>query len=528
MMPPRLSHRTNHPCRGHYRRVFAIALAAVVLHGCATMAPATPAVTVSQDNGHSAAQWVDRITWGADTASVAEFRRQGRDRYLDTQLHPGPTVLPPDVAAQIGALKVGQQSLTQLLMVAEHQRKDADSIKDDEQKKTAQQEYQKSLTTLANEAATRSLLRDLYSPNQLQEQMTWFWLNHFNVFLYKSNLRAMVGDYEDRAIRPHALGKFRDLLVATMQHPAMLRYLDNEQNAAGHINENYARELLELHTLGVGSGYTQHDVQEVARVLTGLGVNLTTKMPKVRPNLEAQYMRDGPFEFDPGRHDYGDKDVLGQHIKGRGLGESDELATMLSSSPATARFISGKLAVYFLGDDPPPALVARMAVTFERSDGDIAATLSTLFHAPEFAASLGSKFKDPIHYAVSAVRVAYDGKSIVNASPMIGWLNRMSEPLYGRITPDGYPLNQAAWASPGQMTTRFEIARIVGNNSAGLFRTADAEPVEKPAFPQLANALYYDATAATLAPDTRQALEQSKSPQEWNMLLLASPEFMHR
>ena len=184
--------------------------------------------------------------------------------------------------------------------------------------------------------------------------------------------------------------------------------------------------------------------------------------------------------------------------------------------------------MYFVGDEPPVALVNRMAAKFQQSDGDIAATLSILFHSSEFAASLGRTFKDPMHYAVSAVRVAYDGKTIVNAAPMLGWLNRMGEPLYGRPTPDGYPLSEVAWASPGQMTTRFEMARVIGNNSAGLFRTTDAEPVEKPAFPQLANALYFSATASMLTPDTRKALDQSKSPQEWNLFLLASPEFMRR
>jgi uncharacterized protein (DUF1800 family) len=169
-----------------------------------------------------------------------------------------------------------------------------------------------------------------------------------------------------------------------------------------------------------------------------------------------------------------------------------------------------------------------MAAAFQNSDGDIATTLSTMFHSQEFARSLGRKFKDPVHYAVSAVRIAYDGQPIVNAAPVVGWLNRMGEPLYGRLTPDGYPLAQSSWTSPGQMTTRFEIARIVGNNNAGLFHTADAEPVDKPAFPQLATALYYDTVANTLSADTRAALRESKSPQEWNLLLLASPEFMHR
>jgi len=263
-------------------------------------------------------------------------------------------------------------------------------------------------------------------------------------------------------------------------------------------------------------------------VLTGMGVNLTEKTPKLRTGAELLYVRDGLFEFDPGRHDFGDKEILGHRIAGRGLAESDELAKILSSSPATAKFICGKLAVYFVGDDPSAALIDRLATTFRTSDGDIAATLTELFHTSEFAASLGRKFKDPIHYAISAVRIAYDGKNIVNATPMIGWLNRMGEPLYGRVTPDGYPLVQAAWASPGQMTTRFEIARIVGNSSAGLFRTADSDPVERPAFPQLATALFYNASAELLTTDTRAALEQSKSPQEWNLFLLASPEFMHR
>jgi uncharacterized protein (DUF1800 family) len=388
------------------------------------------------------------------------------EHFLERQLHPE-AALPASVNDQIAGLSIAKQPLDRLVMQLEQQRKEADAIVDDEQKKAAQQAYQQALTRLANEAACRSLLHDLYSPNQLQEQMTWFWFNHFNVFLYKSNLRAMVGDFEDRAIRPHALGRFRDLLAATMRHPAMLRYLDNEQNAAGHINENYARELMELHTLGVNGGYTQRDVQELARVLTGLGINATDKTPKVRGDLKAEYVRDGLFEFNPNRHDYGDKELLGHRIRGRGLLEIDEVADLLSRHPATAQFVSRKLAMYFVADDPQKSLVEHMAATFQGSDGDIAATLRTMFQSPEFTASLGEKFKDPLHYVVSAVRFAYDGKPILNPLPMTNWLNRLGEPLYGRPTPDGYPLTQAAWASAGQMTARFEIARIIGNSSAG-------------------------------------------------------------
>jgi hypothetical protein len=169
-----------------------------------------------------------------------------------------------------------------------------------------------------------------------------------------------------------------------------------------------------------------------------------------------------------------------------------------------------------------------MAQTFLKTDGDIAATLDTLFHAPEFNASLAQKFKDPLHYVVSSVRLAYDDKAILNAGPMLNWLNRMGEPLYGRQTPDGYALTQSAWASPGQMSTRFEIAKAIGSGSAGLFKTDGPQPLEKPAFPQLANALYYQSLQAGLGTATRAALEQAASPQEWNTYLLSSPEMMHR
>jgi uncharacterized protein (DUF1800 family) len=154
--------------------------------------------------------------------------------------------------------------------------------------------------------------------------------------------------------------------------------------------------------------------------------------------------------------------------------------------------------------------------------------LASLFASPEFTASLGLKFKDPVHYVVSAVRLAYDDKPILNAGPMINWLNRMAEPLYGRQTPDGYPLTNVAWASPGQMATRFEIAKAIGTGNAGLFRSEGPTVVERAAFPQLSNALFYESLQPKLSQQTREALEMASSPQEWNVFLLASPEFMNR
>jgi uncharacterized protein (DUF1800 family) len=513
-----------------------LASISAVLASCASPAPqahpvakAAANTSPGQPDALEVMQVANRITWGADQRAIDQIEHIGLQRYIEQQLHPGYAALPPAIQSQIAAMTITQRPMEQIVVELEQRRKNADAITSDDERQAAKKEYQQELHELAREAATRSLLRDLYSPNQLQEQMTWFWLNHFSVYQHKHDLRAMVGDYEDRAIRPHALGKFRDLLAATVYHPAMIRYLDNAQNAANHINENYAREIMELHTLGVEGGYDQHDVQELARILTGVGINLGTDTPNVRRReLQGQYVLRGLFEFNPKRHDYGDKHFLGHTIHGHGLAEVDEAIDLLSHHPSTARFISRKLAIYFVSDDPPPALVNRMAQTFLRSDGDIAAVLSTLFHSEEFRASLGHKFKDPVHYVVSSVRLAYGDKQILNPNPMLNWLNRMGEPLYGRQTPDGYPLVESAWDSPGQMTTRFDIAKTIGSGSAGLFKTEGPRPKERPAFPQLANALYYQSIQQSLSSSTRQALDQAASPQEWNTFLLASPEFMHR
>jgi uncharacterized protein (DUF1800 family) len=495
------------------------------LLGCASPPGSAPPA-----RGGSAAQdalWLDRLSFGASSSDLAQVQAQGRTAWLDRQLQPTAQPALPDAArAQIQALAVQQDALPALVQRLEAQRKAADALTDDAAKAEAQKSYQQALTKLAREASTRQLLNALYSPNQLQEQMTWFWFNHFNVHQYKANLRVMVGDYE-QGLRERSLGRFRDLLGYTAHHPAMLRYLDNEQNAANRINENYARELLELHTLGVGGGYSQRDVQELARVLTGLGVNLTDNRPKLKPAQEAQYRRDGLMEFNPARHDFGEKHLLGITVKGEGYGELEQVLDLLARHPSTARFVSRKLAQYFVADDPPPALVERMAERWQQSDGRIAEVLRAMVNSPEFEASLGRKFKDPTQYVVSAVRLAYADKVVLNTGPMIGWLYRLGQAPYNRQTPDGYPLDESAWAGPGQMTTRFEIARAIGSGSAGLFKV-DGEPKDRPAFPQLANPLYYNGIAPRLAAATQQALAQATSPQEWNTYLLASPDFMHR
>jgi uncharacterized protein (DUF1800 family) len=195
--------------------------------------------------------------------------------------------------------------------------------------------------------------------------------------------------------------------------------------------------------------------------------------------------------------------------------------------PACARFISRQLASYFVADNPPPQLVERMAQTFLRTDGDIAAVLRTLFLAREFNASLGGKFKDPMRYVVSAVRFAYDGRPITNTRPLLNWLNGLGEAPFAHQTPDGYPLTELAWASSGQMSRRFEIARLIGSGNAGLFDSEDGSAAAASGFPQLSNRLYFEGVEPFLAARTRTALDRANSQQEWNTFLLSSPDFSY-
>ncbi|MBV9984014.1 MAG: DUF1800 domain-containing protein, partial [Bradyrhizobium sp.] len=309
---------------------------------------------------------IDRLTWGVTPSSAEHLKAVGVDRWIEEQLHPQATLaLPPLVQSQIEAMPDVHKFPFDIAVSFDQQAKSANQVADPDQKRAAQQVFQQAMNDRARQAAARTILRALYGPDQLRERMVWFWFNHFNVHQYKGNIRILVGDYEDRAIRSYAMGRFRDLLSATLHHPAMLRYLDNADNAVGHINENYAREIMELHTMGVGSGYTQADVEQLARILTGVGIDLQQEDPKLKPELQNQLVREGAFEFNPARHDFGDKLFLGHAIKGRGFAEVDEALDILCRQPATATHLSQKLATYFVSDTPPAALVQRMAQTFQ-------------------------------------------------------------------------------------------------------------------------------------------------------------------
>ncbi len=328
---------------------------------------------------------------------------------------------------------------------------------------------------VVQELVDQRLTRDVYSTAQLQEVMTDFWLNHFNVYLRKNEATPYyLLSFERDVIRPLSLGKFEDLLEATAHSPAMLLYLDNaesigpdstaaerakmatarnpdkQKKAREGLNENYARELMELHTLGVNGGYTQADVTQLARILTGWTVE--------RPQ------RGGGFEFDPNRHEPGTKKALGQKFKDQGELEGRELLHYLATRPATAQFISRKLAVRFVSDDPPQSLVDRLAKSYLSTGGDISAILKTLFHSPEFWSSSAyqAKVKTPLEYVISTVRAS--NSDVTNLRPLENALRTMGMPLYGCVPPTGYNWQASAWVSTGALVDRMNFALALASN----------------------------------------------------------------
>ncbi|MBS0558193.1 MAG: DUF1800 domain-containing protein [Proteobacteria bacterium] len=468
---------------------------------------------------HADLQWLDRITYGVNSSSLAQLQQAGRQGFLDAQLAARDERLPPAVQTQIDAMPISHESIGDDIAALVAARAKLKTISDPQAKVAARRALRKQGVALALQTQQRELLRAIYSPAQLKEQMVWFWLNHFNVFDRKGPEAWLDADYVENAIRPNALGNFRDLVMATLTHPAMLVYLDNARNTAKQHNENYARELMELHTLGVNAGYTQNDVQEMVRILTGVGVALNPQPPRARRAMQGTWVSRDGFEFNPAKHDFGNKVLLGHSIRGSGFDEVRQAVDLLVAQPACAHFISGELATYFVSDNPPAALVDAMADTFQRTHGDIRSVLRTLFDSPQFAASLGTKFKDPMHYLVSSVRLAYDQGNVPDPRRLVVWLNSQGEGEFGHQTPDGYPLVSSAWDSSGQMSARFELARAIGNGDVHLF-----DGVAMPSTPQLSGPLFAQAIKPWLSPTTLAALNQAQSPLEWNTYLLAAPE----
>ncbi|WP_372827363.1 DUF1800 domain-containing protein [Polaromonas sp.] len=281
----------------------------------------------------------------------------------------------------------------------------------------------------------------------LLARMTEFWFNHLNVFVGKGPVRPFVGHYAVNVIRANALGKFEDMLLASARHPAMLFYLDQAQSNVRGLNENYARELMELHTLGVNAGYTQNDVRELARILTGWTVGL---------------QQGEAFRFGPRLHDTGDKVLLGRSFSADGLREGEEAIRMLARHPATAQRIALRLATTFVTDQPPRVLTDRLAATFTRTQGDIRAVMRTLIESPEFWAADNTLFKTPLDFACSALTAGGGARERREIQLTLGFLAQAGQPMHGWQTPDGYKTDAATWLAPEALTRRADYAMALG------------------------------------------------------------------
>ena len=455
--------------------------------------------------------FLNRTSFGPTRETVQKATRLGIPAYLGEQLHAeriSDTLL-EDKLAGLRTMRLSSRELIELYPPPKQQTG---------QEMMAQQSMQGPRAVILELQQAR-LLRAVYSQRQLYEVMVDFWNNHFNIFAAKGADRWLATAYDRDTIRPHTLGRFKDLLLATAQSPAMLFYLDNWLSAAPNaasfapnnrrrgLNENYARELMELHTLGVDGGYTQKDVQEVARCFTGW----TIRQPRA----------EGTFYFEPRIHDNGEKIVLGTRIAaGGGMEDALRVIDLLARHPSTARFISLKLARRFVSDDPPPSLVNKMAETFRRRQGDIPSVLRTLIESAEFFSpeNYQAKVKKPLEFVASALRLT--GAEVQMSHQLLRYLGRMGEPLFLAQPPTGFPDASASWTSPDMLLTRMNFA---------LDLAANRIPGSRVRMESLAD---QDSFARLIAPDalsaaTRSAVAETEGSQAI-ALLMAAPEFQRR
>ena len=430
------------------------ALCALVALGCSHAAPAPLEPPLSPQR---ATHLLSRTSFGATLRDREALERKGVKAYLDEQLHPE-SIDDSLLEARLqdfAILHGGTAPLVQQLVAQRQMNKRQGMLKEappPPEGETGEEPPAQQMVgprDLIDQLAQVKLIRAVESRRQLEEVMVDFWFNHFNVFAGKEDEAALIPEYENRVLRPNALGSFPELLEATARSPAMLVYLDNWRSAARGpkkpgLNENYARELLELHTLGVEGGYTQADVVEVARCFTGWTLDEPRKDPR--------------FVFRPAMHDFGEKRVLG-HVIAAGGGESDALQVLhiLETHPSTARFIARKLARKFVSDDPPQALVERVAATYTRTRGDIRAMLRAIFDSPEFwsDAAIRAKARSPLELVAGSLR-ALDAK-IEHPEAAARLLGRLGEPLYAAQPPTGYPDLAQTWLSPGAVLARIDF-----------------------------------------------------------------------
>jgi len=407
----------------------------------------TKSVTTPHGDVSSARHALNRFAFGPRPGEAEAVAQEGVEKWLERQLAPGPES--PELDAALEPYRQALAPPNDLL-----RDKLGDDWMDGEQEQVLK-EARRAFRRHTEEVALAEVTRHILSERQLQEVMVDFWTNHFNVFARKGFVRLFVGDWVERVIRPHALGKFEDLLVATAEHPAMLIYLDNARSVAERegrkrgLNENYARELLELHTLGADAGYSQADVVDVARILTGWSVR--------RP-------REGSigFVFRERAHDAGEKLVLGRRFEpGHGKDEGLALLHLLATHPATAHHLAQELCQRFVADDPPAECTKAAREAFAKSGGDIAETLRAIYRSGSFwdAPARASKLKSPLELVVSSARAV--GARPDGTLGLARTLGRLGEPLLGESVPTGYPEAEEDWLSSSGALSRMGFAALL-------------------------------------------------------------------
>ena len=500
-------------------------LAAACLLICLPVLPATGAEPLSD---RQIIHVLNRLAFGPTLEDFNHVRSIGVDRYIAEQLDPGSIPEPFELQWRIAALNTLRYDAAQLRQLYGP----LTGIRGFRLPPELEKMQRERARTILQQAAEGRILQAVLSRRQLQEVMVDFWFNHFNVFAGKDLDHLWIGDYEQRAIRPFVLSRFRDLLFAATKHPAMLVYLDNTLSTApgsprargnrSGLNENFAREVMELHTLGADGGYTQEDVITLARILTGWSINPP----------DAREFPDHAAVFEGARHDFGPKVFLGHVLRSKGKAEGEEALDILAKSPATARHIAFELAQYFVADVPPTPLVEQLAARFLATDGNIREVLSTLFVSREFWQSYSQKYKTPYHFVVSAVRAA--SAPVDNIRPLLGAMTQLGMPLFGCLTPDGYKNTEGAWLSPDATARRinFATALALGNLPIGSLVTgvalgAYSDPPRPHATSPVNAAALEEIFGSTMSTATREAVAEAP-PGLRAALILGSPDFMRR
>ena len=530
--------------------------AALILAGTGWLgrSPAGAAAAAFSNDDKTILHVLNRIGFGPRPGDVERVKALGLQRYIDEQLRPE-RIADPNMPARLGALATLGLSNREIadtyelpqLQARQAQKKDAaqagdnaPAAGDNVDKGRMPDPLQQKANRVVVELSDQKILRAVYSERQLQEVLTDFWFNHFNVDARKGPDRFMLTEYEREVIRPRVLGNFHDLLEADAKSPAMLFYLDNwmsadpngphkqpmaaprvgrgrfgglmfppaarpntqGKNAPKGLNENYGRELMELHTLGVDGGYTQKDVTEVARAFTGWTIQ--------NPRLG------GGFRFEPRIHDEGQKIVLGHVIKaGGGERDGEQVLDILAKHPSTARFIATKLVRRFVSDTPPAALVDRAAARFRETDGDLREVMRTILTSPEFFApeAYRAKVKTPFEFVASALRAT--GADIQDATPLVREMQQLGQPLYMCQPPTGYKDTADAWVNTGALVNRMNFSLLLASNKVPRVTVAD---------PSTVNTILGDDVSET----TRSTIAKATSAPQMAALTLGAPEFQRR